>query len=51
MVDCYIRFVYLYEQVLALFKIAAMFCQTRCDNSGVGDATCAATDVEPSSWL
>jgi len=37
--------------VLALFKIAAMFCHTRCDNSDVGNGTCVVTDVAPSSWV
>ena len=39
---------YLYELVLALFKMAAIFCQARCDNSGVGTVTCALTDAVPS---
>jgi len=39
----------LYELVLALFKIAAMFCQTRCVNSNDGNGGCEVTDVVASS--
>jgi len=39
---------YLYELVLQLFKIAAIFCQARCDSSGVGIGTCPLTDDVPS---
>ena len=40
--------IYLYELVFALFNTAAIFCQTRCDNSAVGNGICAPAHAEPS---